>query len=288
MEFDTMPPLGPSYWSAAFGALRRRRPVAVPDVEFRLPHAEIDVDHLAEYNRVCGFRLTDRLPPTYPHVLAFPLAMALMTRADFPMPLIGLVHIANRIETLAPILVTDRPEVRVRATALGVHPRGRRVDVVTEAYLDGACVWREHSTYLHRDRAKSTERSMPPSDRKPAAATARWYVPASVGRSYGRVSGDRNPIHRSRLGARLFGFPRRIAHGMWSAARCLAALEGRLPDSATIEIQFHRPLLLPGTAAFTGTPAAGGWSLTLADPQTGRIHLTGSVRAPVSTPGAQG
>jgi acyl dehydratase len=168
-----------------------------------------------------------------------------------------------------------------------VHPRGRQVDVVTESYLDGACVWREHSTYLHRDRMKKTEKS-DQSERKPTAGTALWHVPASVGRSYGRLSGDRNPIHRSRLGARLFGFPRRIAHGMWSAARCLAALEGRLPDAATIEIQFHRPLLLPGTAAFTGTPAGGGWSLTLADPETGRTHLTGSVRASVSTPGPQG
>jgi acyl dehydratase len=282
-----MPRLGPSYRSAVFGALRRRRPAAVPDVELRLPHAEIDVDHLAEYDRVCGFRLTDQLPPTYTHVLAFPLAMALMTRADFPLPLIGLVHIANRIETLAPILVTDRPEVRVRATALGVHPRGRQVDVVTESYLDGACVWREQSTYLHRNRIKSPEKSVQ-NGPKPTAGSALWRVPASVGKSYGKVSGDRNPIHSSRLGARLFGFPRRIAHGMWSAARCLAALEGRLPDAATIEIQFHRPLLLPGTAAFTGTPAGAGWSLTLADPDTGRTHLTGSVRASVSTPGPQG
>jgi len=105
-----------------------------------------------------------------------------------------------------------------------------------------------------------------------------------VGRSYAKVSGDRNPIHTSRLGARLFGFPRRIAHGMWSAARCLAALEGRLPDRATIEIRFQRPLLLPGTATFTGTPAGSGWSITLADAKTGGPHLTGSVKGSAARP----
>jgi acyl dehydratase len=280
MELQSMPRLGPSYRAAAFGALRRSRPAAVPDAELALPSATIDIDHLARYDRVCGYRLTDALPPTYPHVLAFPLAMVLMTRADFPFPLLGLVHIANRIEAIAPLRVTDRPALRVRAGALGPHPRGRQLDVVTEAHLDGECVWREHSTYLHRAGSKKTEKSEKAEATPPAGGSARWQVPASVGRRYAKVSGDRNPIHTSRLGARLFGFRRRIAHGMWSAARCLAALEGRLPDTATIEMAFQRPLLLPGTAAFTGTPTGTGWRLTLADPETGRPHLTGTVRAP--------
>jgi acyl dehydratase len=283
MELRSMPRLGPSYRAAVLGALRRSRPASVPDVELAVPDAAIDLDHLAAYDRACGFRLTDALPPTYPHVLAFPLAMALMTRADFPFPLLGLVHIANRIETVAPLRVTDRPTLRVRATALGPHQRGRQLDVVTEAHLDGVCVWREHSTYLHRDGSKKTEKSEK-SETTPAAGTARWLVPASVGKVYARVSGDRNPIHTSRLGARLFGFPRRIAHGMWSAARCLAALEGRLPDAATVEMRFQRPLLLPGTAAFTSTPTGSGWSLTLADPKSGRPHLTGTVRESLPRP----
>jgi hypothetical protein len=277
MDLPSMPRLWPSYRAAALGGLRRSRPAAVPDVELRLPEAAIDVDHLAAYDRVCGFRLTDVLPPTYPHVLAFPLAMALMTRRDFPFPLIGLVHIANRIEMLAPLRVTDRPDLRVRASALGPHPRGRQLDVVTQAHRDGECVWREHSTYLHRDGRGKTERSGTSGATSPAGGSAKWRVPASVGRSYARVSGDRNPIHTSRLGARLLGFPRRIAHGMWTAARCLAALEGRLPDAATIEISFQRPLLLPGTAAFTSTPTGSGWRLALTDPGTGRTHVTGIV-----------
>jgi acyl dehydratase len=285
MELQSMPRLGPSYRAAVLGALRRSRPAAVPDAELVLPHAAIDLDHLAGYDRVCGFRLTDALPPTYPHVLAFPLAMALMTRTDFPFPLLGLVHIANRIETVTPLRVTDRPSLRVHATALGPHPRGRQLDVVTEAHVDGECAWREHSTYLHRGGSKKTEKSEK-SETTPAAGTAKWRVPASTGRAYAKASGDRNPIHTSRVGARLFGFPRRIAHGMWSAARCLAALEGRLPDAATIEMRFQRPLLLPGEVAFTSTPTGSGWNLTLADPRTGRPHLTGTVRT--SPPRPQG
>jgi acyl dehydratase len=215
-----------------------------------------------------------------------------MTRGDFPFPVLGLVHVSNRIETLAPLRLADRPALTVRAAALGPHPRGRQIDVVTEAHVDGACVWREHSTYLRREPAR------PPSGprRRPAwgdarsvgefgAGAALWTVPALTARRYAQVSGDRNPIHTSRLAARAFGFRRRIAHGMWTAARSLAALEGRLPATGTVEVHFQRPLLLPGRAAFTSTPTGTGWAVTLTDPHTGRPHLTGTVR---STPGPQG
>jgi acyl dehydratase len=254
-------------------------------VELVLPEVRVDVDHLAAYDRVCGFRLTDALPVTYPHVLGFPLALALMTRRDFPLPLPGLVHVANRIEVLAPLTTADRLTLRVRALGLRPHPRGRQVDLVTEVHLDGACAWREHSTYLRRqggersDRPAAPPATSPPGTSPPAAPPAggaRWTVPADTGIRYARVSGDRNPIHTSRLAARLFGFPGRIAHGMWTAARSLAALEGRVPDLVTAETRFQRPVPLPARVTFAATAAGSGWSLALTD-ATGRPHLTGTV-----------
>ena len=46
-----------------------------------------------------------------------------------------------------------------------------------------------------------------------------------LGRRYAAISGDYNPIHLGALSAKLFGFKQAIAHGMWSKARCLAALD---------------------------------------------------------------
>lgn len=96
-----------------------------------------------------------------------------------------------------------------------------------------------------------------------------------MGTEYARVSGDHNPIHTSRLGARLFGFGRPIAHGMWSKARCLAALENRLPAAYTVEVGFKLPVPLPSTVAFSAVP---GRDFTLHDARTGRPHLVGTVR----------
>ena len=66
----------------------------------------------------------------------------------------------------------------------------------------------------------------------------------------GSVSGDLNPIHMHPLTAKAFGFPTAIAHGMWTKARCLAALHPRLPDHFRVEVQFRKPILLPATVQF--------------------------------------
>jgi acyl dehydratase len=333
VELPSPPRLGGLYRAAVLGSVRRftsRRssdPAPVPEVELVWTGARVDIDRLAAYDRVCGYRLTDTLPPTYPHVLAFPMALALMTRPDFPLPLLGLVHIANRIEVLAPLSTADLLTLRVRAIDLAPHPRGRQVDVVTSVYLDGACAWREHSTYLRRERrsaapagagdspeaarhgppdpgerserlqhgfgaggALGEERSdggkaPPQGPRSPRERSERqhhgavWRVPAGVGARYARVSGDRNPIHTSRLAARAFGFRRRIAHGMWTAAHCLAALEGRLPDRFTADMRFQRPVSLPARVAFMATPAGTGWAVTLSGTNGGRPHLTGTIHS---------
>jgi acyl dehydratase len=282
VELDGPPELGPLYRRAAIRALPRiglvpgsdrRPPIEVlPDVELVLRGVLVDRGRLAEYDRVCGFRLTDRLPVTFPHVLATPLAMRLMTSADFPYPVVGLVHVANRITVTRPLDAAERLDLSVRAVDLRPHERGRQFDVVAVATVDGVEVWRDVSTYLRRGRASGPSASAPRDVPPPASAT--WKVPARVGVDYARVSGDRNPIHTSRLGARLFGFPRPIAHGMWSKARCLAALDGRLPDAYTVEVAFKRPILLPGTVAFAATP---GETFALHDPKTGAPHLTGTI-----------
>jgi acyl dehydratase len=274
LELGGPPRLGPLYRSAALTAVRRKAAGdALPDTELVVRDVAVDRDHLAGYDRVCGFRLSDTLPGTYPHVLAFPLAMALMTRADFPLPLLGLVHIANRITVHRSVGADERFEFRVHAEDLRPHDRGRQVDVVATALVDGAEVWRGRSTYLRKER---TGERRADGDQPPTGAT-RWRVTPRTGTDYAEVSGDRNPIHTSLIGARLFGFPRPIAHGMWAKARCLAALEGRLPERYEVDVAFKLPILLPSTVAFGAVADGAGWRLDLRAAKSGRPHLAGTV-----------
>ncbi len=52
------------------------------------------------------------------------------------------------------------------------------------------------------------------------------------------------------LAARAFGQKGTVAHGMWTKARCIAALEGSLPGAFAVEVRFTTPLRVPGRAAF--------------------------------------
>ncbi|MDQ2749409.1 MAG: MaoC/PaaZ C-terminal domain-containing protein [Pseudonocardiales bacterium] len=277
------PSLARLYARAALNAsLSRRRGdahrgEALPDLVYELSEQQIDSGRLAAYQRVCGFRVTDELPPTYLHVLAFPLAVAVMVERAFPFPLVGLVHIANSITVVRPVHAAERVSFIVRAEDLRPHPAGCQVDLVAQARVDDEIVWSGRSTYLHRGEPaeQHTEKA---ELAEPAGAVAFVRVPENMGRKYGAVSGDRNPIHLHAWSAKPFGFPKAIAHGMWLKARTLAALEGRLPAAYTVDVAFKTPVLLPSALAIATEPTTAGWTLDVRAARSGRPHLAGSVQ----------
>ncbi|MFF1914649.1 MaoC/PaaZ C-terminal domain-containing protein [Streptomyces sp. NPDC058239] len=242
-----------------------------------LPAAPIAPGPLASYSRICGFSESGTLPLTYPHVLGFPLAMRLMTARRFPLPVVGLVHTWIEITRHRALHSTDPLELTVYADGLAPHRRGTEVTMVTEARLAGELVWESRSGYLSRH---ATGAAPTAGDAAPAVelpAVAEWRLPGDLGRRYGAASGDRNPIHLYPLTARLFGFPRAIAHGMWTVARCLA--EAPQPhEIRRVRADFRAPVLLPATVTYAADST--GFQLRGA----GRIHLTGTT---LSAPGPQ-
>ncbi|MFJ9680888.1 MaoC/PaaZ C-terminal domain-containing protein [Streptomyces sp. NPDC101194] len=226
---------------------------------------------LASYNRICGFPESGPLPLTYPHVLGFPLAMRLMTARTFPLPVVGLVHTWIGITRHRAASVTDPLELTVYADGLTPHRRGTEVTMVTEARSGGELVWESRSGYLSRHPATTAAApgtvGAAPATELPAVAE--WRLPGDLGRRYGAVSGDRNPIHLYPLTAKLFGFPRAIAHGMWTVARCLAEADdpGRI---RSVRADFKAPVLLPATVTYAAD--GSGFQLRSGD----RVHLTGT------------
>ncbi|RCW47187.1 MaoC dehydratase-like protein [Halopolyspora algeriensis] len=287
-ELNEAPNLAALYLKAVASTPTRRGGNELPDTEYVRRGITVDRDHLAEYNRVCGFGMRDELPPTYPHILSFGAAVRLMTDPGFPFPLVGLVHVANTITQRRPLLVTETLTQRVHLANLRPHPKGRQFDIVTETDADGETVWTESSTYLRRGKPdESAAKSERTATIEAGSPTATWRLPGDLGRRYAAVSGDRNPIHLHPLTAKAFGFPRAIAHGMWSKARCLAVFEGRLPETYTAEVSFAKPVLLPSTVEFTerdtGQDSSGrenhGQNRDFAlHSRSGKPHLRGSVR----------
>jgi acyl dehydratase len=257
----------------------------VPDQALTRADVAVDPDRLAAYDRVCGFDLSDTLPPTYPHMLAFPMHLALITDGRFPLAAMGLVHIANAITVHRPLRASERLSLRVWATPLEPHPRGRQFTVRTEARVGDELVWEESSTNLSRGKGAADGAMavvVPSSEELPATAT--WRCPGDLGRRYGSVSGDLNPIHLHPLSARLFGFRSAIAHGMWTKARCLAALGPELGGRGqgyAVEVAFRKPILLPATVAFAEAagPAPGSIAFGVRDAKRSTPHLDGLLTA---------
>jgi acyl dehydratase len=266
------------YLKAAAGSIGPRASV-LPDGDRSRKGVSVDRGHLADYARVCGFPVEDALPPTYPHVLAFPLQVELMAGRSFPLPLPGLVHIRNTITVNREIDAAERLDLRVHAERFVAHPKGAQVDLVTRVHVGGEPVWHGRSTYLARGATAPAGDEPPPSAPPEATdgpAVATWRVGADTGRRYAGVSGDVNPIHLHPLTARAFGFPRAIAHGMWTAARALSALQGRIPAAITYDVVFGKPLLLPGTVDLHAEPVDGGWHLAVR--KGDRTYLTAILR----------
>ena len=261
-------------------ATARGRSGGLPETEVVQRGVRTDLDHLARYAHVCGFAVSDVLPATYVHVRTFALQLTLMAEPDFPLALPGLVHVANRVQLLRAVRADETLDLTVRAEGLRAHPRGRQVDLVGEAHVGEELVWQGRSTYLARGTSSGArdaeQRRLEVAVDLDAPATARWRLPADLGRRYAAVSGDVNPIHLNPLAAKAFGFPRAIAHGMWTMARCLAALQPRLPDAYTADVEFRRPVLLPSTVELRTAPADGGWDVVVAS--HGHEHLRGTVR----------
>ncbi|MEV6386271.1 MaoC/PaaZ C-terminal domain-containing protein [Streptomyces sp. NPDC051773] len=263
-----------------------------------LPGVRIDLARLAAYERVCGFPTgEDAVPLTYPHVLGFPSAMRIMSGRDFPLPVLGLVHTSIEITRRRRLPATGTYEITVYVAELTPHRRGTEATVVTEV-RDGeeaeggngggaGIAWESRSTYLARHaRVRERRGAAAPGDGEGGArreggasregwsdggeavgggpegvpVVVQWRLGGDVGRRYGAVSGDRNPIHLHPLGARLFGFPRAIAHGMWTVARCLA--EHGAPPATLVRAEFRAPVPLPGAVTYLADGRAwGGFEL---------------------------
>ncbi|MFJ9565634.1 MaoC family dehydratase [Streptomyces fuscichromogenes] len=269
---DRAPSLGPLL---ALGALRSPFKHPAPDADFPrtgllLPRVRPDLGRVAAYERVCGFATgDDGLPVTYPQVLGFPLAMRLMSARDFPLPLLGLVHTSVEIERYAELPGDGTYDVAVHVERLSPHRRGTEATIVTGVRVGEDVVWESRSTYLARHRTPHTGEAAGSEPPEPLPVVERWRIAGDVGRRYGAASGDRNPIHLHPLTARPFGFPRAIAHGMWTVARCLAA--HGVPERAEVRAEFRAPVLLPATVEYAA--ADGRFQLRSGD----RVHVEGSV-----------
>ena len=285
-DLPTLPPTLPSFVKAGLSATRRPASgISLPDWQVRVRALRVDRARLNAYSVLCGLPESPELPILYPQVLATPLFLNLMTRPGFPLPLLGLVHVRNEVEQQRPLRVDETFDLSIRIGEGREVRAGFEFDLIMEAIpVESEPVWRATMTVIHRSKPAKGDAKRPA--KAPAAAmdsSLSQYIafsaPEDTGRRYAGVSQDYNPIHLYGFTAKLFGFPRAIAHGLWSAARCLALLQDKLPQAPrAYAVQFKQPLLLPGKAALRFAQEQGKVEFALISASSDKVHLGGTLR----------
>jgi acyl dehydratase len=281
LVLDRMPALAPLSLKA-LGSFRRKpaAEVELPRISVSLEKVRFEAGRLRAYREICGFPESGAVPIPYPQVHAIGLQMHLLTQPQFPLPLVGLVHLKNRIQQERELAPDEELGLTVALIGDRTTERGREFELQTTcADAGGRAVWTAVATVLHR--GKPTEKKKSPQREEEGRLSEYQAIeaPADIGRRYGRIAGDMNPIHLYPITARLLGFQRHIAHGMWTLARSCALIQphlGRAPRELTV--QFRQPLFLPGRAALRYGPDGEGYAFTLIGRDSGKTHLNGNLR----------
>ncbi|KHL00346.1 MaoC/PaaZ C-terminal domain-containing protein [Sinomonas humi] len=289
-----MPSLARLYVAAARDAAKKlvgkaTARASLPNARHHVVGIRPDLIKMTEYQTLLGEAKRDIAPAGYVHTLAFPAAMSVMGREDFPLPLLGMVHLSNHVEYRVPIFYGDLLDVTAWAEKLEGHRSGTQVALVVEVQHAGNddVAWRGVSTYL----AKGVY--LPGTDKpglngqrdefRPPLPTAMWSLDSETGRDYAAVSGDFNPIHLSSISARALGMRRSIAHGMYTASRALAEVGSQKGDTFTWDVTFEAPVFLPARVCLNikdAVDGGGAWEESEFvgwNPSSGRRHFRGTV-----------
>jgi hypothetical protein len=249
---------------------------SLPRLSSEVKGIKIDRGHLKAYQSLCGFGDVRALPPTYLSMLGFPMMLDLMARKSFPMKAMGQVHLSNSISVHQSFSMDNSISLITAITDSVVTARGVEWVVDTIASVDDDIVWSSKSTMLYRCKTEIPRENI--STTSALGSVQTWSVDSNMGRRYARVSGDYNPIHLSNITAKLFGFDQAIIHGMWSKARCLAALQDQLPEAGyRVIVNFQKPLFLPSNVLFYSDKESENTSFSLFSESGQYAHLDGLI-----------
>jgi acyl dehydratase len=245
------------------------------------PSVVLDGAHIARYNALCGFTPAQGVPLIYPQMLTFPLVMAFMGSDACPWPALGTVHLANRIEQTKSLRAGDTVRVEMQTGELFAHEKGQGFTLDLRILRDDEVVWSATQSLLRMgvSQKTGTPYASPITDDAPLSRQADFNAASNLGRRYGAVSSDLNPIHLTALSAKAFGFRRAIAHGMWTKARALSCLLPAQPlEKVSVAVDLKTPLFLPSRASLWSARKSSGALFEVRDAKGQRPHLRGQLQ----------
>jgi len=248
----------------------------------------IDSNNLQRYIQCCRFSNTDYVPVTYPFVMAFPLLIKLMTSAQFPLSILGLIHYKNRIIQHSAINKNAIVTIICSVSNDSTSDKGRLIETHIDIFVDEQLMWECTSTFLHKSRQKAVKTYSTHSDAlhsnhdrlyEQAIETISSFKFNHVDAlKYAYISKDTNPIHLHYIPAKLMGFKSTIMHGMLAKARVVAQLETFIDmQHISIDVQFKSAIYLPAQVCLNVALSPQNNTFSLTDSNQRVAHLLGVI-----------
>jgi acyl dehydratase len=287
VNFRSLPSMVPAYARVVLGKKPYTAPegTAIEPVTLTVDRVRLSASHLKQYAEICAAPLSRGVPPAYLHVVAMPMHMQLFVVKNFPVKVLGLIHLRNTIRVLGEVNARAPLRLQVHFDTMRETEFGQEYDFTTRYEQDGQLVWEEVSTMFARGnkppkegtKRPAIERSTHPQE---GVLMETLDIETNTGWRYAKISGDFNPIHLTARTASMFGFKQAVAHGMWSLGRCLGSAAAQLPaGKMQIDTQFKLPVYLPSQALARTWAVENGVDISMSTPRGDRLHLAMQVRA---------
>ncbi len=242
-------------------------------------------EKILKYCQICDFSpdLQHPVPISYFQTLFVGLLGKFITSKEFPINPLGLIHIFQSFHQIRPVSVNEILDLSCKLERMTQTQKGIESDFSLEVRIKDELVWQGRSIFLTKSNKKRKKRKLI-KDTIPFEKKEAIDVSCGMGRKYAVASGDYNPHHLFDIFAKLFGFKKAIAHGMWSIARVVASLEkfmGPLADEIKIDASFKRPIFMPASLALGFEQDKNQCiNFELKDNLSGIPHLKGRLTTP--------
>ncbi len=262
--YTKRPSIAASYLRALFRRRKGLKPgESLPDISAAWDQVALDPALLKRYHEACELPEDGYMPILYPHVIASPVYMSILTHKNFPFPLIGALHLRNHIIEHRRVKADEVFDLKVQLTEKRIVKQGIEFDFTIVLKVSEEKVWESVTTWLKQGKFGKEYDDSPNAALLKTDPEARHFkdleIPRGIGKKYAKITGDYNPIHMSKLLAPLFGLKRDVAHAMWACANAMAYLPA-LPEGKPVRVDFafKGPLFLDNKSHIRVREREGG------------------------------
>mmetsp|Transcript_13101 Transcript_13101/g.35676 ORF Transcript_13101/g.35676 Transcript_13101/m.35676 type:complete len:343 (-) Transcript_13101:289-1317(-) len=268
ISYDWWPSLFHLYLQAAVAVIRKSGggPIDVQDVRTEPPievamvkPQPFDKKRLSKFLRLSSYpdSMQGVVPLMYPICESFRLNIQALLHPAFPFSVLRTV-LKSISTTMYREVTHDEAlvyRVQIDPKTFTRTDKGHiEVDIASMASSskDNALVWRStvRAVVLNPKAAKGGGAAAAQLDQDKLQIIDTWKHKADVGRKYGALNGDLNPIHLHSALSKMFGFKRPIAHALFQLSCTEASIRKHgIPVQYPIQmdVDCKRPTLLPAT-----------------------------------------